>query len=332
MIESLKPFALLTGLMVAGIIGLAAFGFGIGLYDFEERDIYAYHPAANGTDISVYNRNGDINVYTWDDPSNQTVQVKAHMWTLSGKTALDKVSIRFTAGVGLKIESYIEDGGQYSIFMDLTVYVPNNTDIIKIETDNGNVKMVGCHGNATIENSNGPVTVRDHAGTLNIETSNGQINVKGLNGGVSAKSSNDKITIAQVEGDVTAKTDNGAISMTAINGSVSGVTSNARIDMNGVAVLVKAVTDNGDISIRAQNISASGAKVETSNDDVNIYLPLDMKIRLDMQTDNGNAAVHNFAVLYEKDEGGYKLGDVNGGGPRLEIDTDNGDIDVWGVA
>lgn len=335
MIASVKSFALLTGVMVVGVIALAALGFSIGIYDIEERDIYGYRSATNGTDISVFNHDGDINVYTWIDPLNQTIQVKAHIWTLNGKEALDTVSIRFTAGAGLKVESYVEDRNKYavdSISIDLTVYVPINTNIIKIDTDNGHIKMERCKGNAELDSSDGYVNVREHVGALDIGTDNGHIDVKGQVGNIIAKTSNAGIKIADVEGNVTAQTDNGAVRLTDVNGSASAVTSSGPIEMSGVAVLRKAVTDNGEITARIQNISETGAKIETSNDDVTVYIPLDLKIRLDMQTDNGHASVHNMAVLYEKDEGDYKIGNLNGGGPRLEIDTDNGNIDVWGVA
>ena len=42
MIESVKPFALLSVVMVGGVIGLAALAFSFGVYDIEERDIYGY--------------------------------------------------------------------------------------------------------------------------------------------------------------------------------------------------------------------------------------------------------------------------------------------------
>ena len=333
MIGSVKSFALLTGVMVVGVIGLAALGFSIGIYDIEERDIYGYQSATNGTDISVYNHDGDVNVYTWDDPQNQTVQVKAHLWCINGKEALDTVSIRFTAGTGLKVESYVEDRNKYavdSISIDLIVYVPINTNIIKIDTDNGHIKMERCHGNAELDSSDGYVSVREHIGALDIKTDNAGIDIKRQTGNVKAVTSNGEIEMTLVAGNVTAETDNDHITLTSINGSVSAITESANIDMNDVAVLRKAVTDNGEINVHFRNISDTGAKIETSNDNVNVYIPLDLKIRIDMQTANGHASIHNIAVLYEKDEGDYKIGNVNGGGPRLEIDTDNGNIDVYG--
>jgi hypothetical protein len=239
------------------------------------------------------------------------VQVTAHLWTIYGPEALDGVSVKFIEGAELKIEPQVSDKRNW-VEVDLTVYIPIGVNVTKVYTSSGAVRMEDCNGSAEIDTDNGPVTVLRHAGDLDIENDNGRIYVK------------------DQEGNVTAGTSNGPIRMTNINGTVSAATSNGNIELDNVAVLRKAVTDNGVVEVHILNISANGADVRSSNADIRVYIPADLQARLYLRTDNGHASIHNMPVLYERDEGDYKIGNVNGGGPKLEAVTDNGNIDVWG--
>jgi len=181
------------------------------------------------------------------------------------------------------------------------------------------------------------------------ESSNGGIEAEGLEGDVRLASSNGPIRAIGIRGDVEASTSNGPVELVGCTGAAILRTSNGRIQAEGVRAPFEATTSNARIEVRLAEAAGSGpARLRTSNGSVRLTLEQALKTDVVVRTSNGSIAVRapatlaarvkastsNGEILTNFDvEGGERgktglEGLIGGGGPRLELETSNGNIEI----
>lgn len=139
------------------------------------------------------------------------------------------------------------------------------------------------------------------------ETSNGEVSVTGVAGDARLVSSN---------GDVTAED---------VDGFVSLRTSNGRIDATGVAGLDRALTSNGGVDVDLSALREA-VDVESSNGSVTVRAAADLEASVDLETSNGEVSIEGLTLETETVDDDRVVGHLNGGGPRVTVETTNGDV------
>ncbi len=139
---------------------------------------------------------------------------------------------------------------------------------------------------------NGSIEVREIGARARLETQNGSITAKGVGGRLEVESNNGSIKAYDVEGAVHAETTNGSIKAEIVAGEL------------GEDMALK--TTNGSIELRLESGVAASIYARTRNGSVSSDFPGGVQDRRRRTLDL----------------------DLNGGGPRVELESSNGSIRV----
>jgi hypothetical protein len=128
---------------------------------------------------------------------------------------------------------------------------------------------------------------------LNVRTTNGEVEIEGIEGEIRLRSTNGGLTVSDAAGSVSAGTTNGAI----------------QVELDSVD-------------------AASEMEFETTNGGIRLYLPSNIQASLSARTTNGTIET-DFPVTVSGTYRRNRLeGDINGGGPLVELRTTNGSIRI----
>jgi DUF4097 and DUF4098 domain-containing protein YvlB len=146
---------------------------------------------------------------------------------------------------------------------------------------------------------------------LALRTSNGEIRVRGTTGDLTGGTVNGKIEVTGVKGIVEVHTTNGEIHLASIDGSAEAGTTNGAVEAE-----LKRLTPG------------SAVQLTTTNGDVTIALPGDLKADVDAITTNGRVRV-DFPLTTQGDISSKKIrGTIAGGGTPISLRTTNGNIAI----
>jgi hypothetical protein len=128
---------------------------------------------------------------------------------------------------------------------------------------------------------------------------------------------------------VALRTSNGAIRLQNVNGQVVASTTNGSVTGNGLSGGLDVEAVNGGIQIDLTAVT-SDVKVETVNGAIRLDLPVDVKADLDASCVNGGINIDDqFKMSATSQESRRRIaGSLNGGGPRVSVETVNGGIRI----
>lgn len=192
-----------------------------------------------------------------------------------------------------------------NISVSFVVYTPHEM-ITQLKTSGGHIKTAGLTGTQEMKTSGGHLELADLEGTIKARTSGGHID------------------IANVTGDVEARTSGGHIDAKNTEGNLNVRTSGGHIDLEDIAGTVEASTSGGSISA---NINKMGefARLKTSGGNVDITVPRNIGLDLDLRGSRVRTQLENFSGSMEDDD---VEGSINGGGPMLSARTSGGTVRV----
>ncbi len=139
---------------------------------------------------------------------------------------------------------------------------------------------------------NGSIEVRDLGARARLATQNGSITAKGVGGPLEAESNNGSIKAYDVKGAVQAETTNGSI---------------------------KAEIDGTDLG--------EDMRIKTTNGSIELRLDAGVAASIDARTKNGSVSSDFEGGIQDRRKRTLDL-DLNGGGPRVELESSNGSIRV----
>jgi hypothetical protein len=123
---------------------------------------------------------------------------------------------------------------------------------------------------------------------------------------------------------------NGEVRVTGVTRGVRMSTTNGAIDGRGLAGEVRATTTNGGVEIELASMTEP-VHVSTTNGHVSVRIPSNAKADLQATCTNGGIDVSGLELDVEGERTRRRLaGRLNGGGPRLEVSTTNGAIEIKG--
>ena len=168
-----------------------------------------------------------------------------------------------------------------------TVTVPRST-ALAIEDQNSDIEVSGLEARLRIDTEEGRTAVSDQVGSVQVDTQEGTV------------------ILQTIEGDAIVDAEEGDLRMEGLSGS---------IDLE---------TREGDASV--QFAMFDGGAIDTEEGSVTIVLPPDQGA--DLSTDLGDEATFNSPMDLSgiRGDGGDYNGAIRGGGPLLQIESEEGSI------
>lgn len=265
-----------------------------------------------GGRLEVSSFNGSVEVVGWDQG---TVEVTGTKYAKEqGDLFLIRVEIAQSGN--MVIAKATRDDGRKcnNCGARFIIRVPRRTDLGRIRSSNGTVR---------IENIEGPADA---------STSNGTIRLVQVRGRATAHTSNGTVELTSIEGDVSARTSNGTIKVDGVRGSLEAITSNGtirgRLTETG-SLPVKLTTSNGTIDILLDGTRTGDIIASSSNGSLIIRMPNGAGARVDATTSSHDSIQTDFDVqvrgMLSK---GRLQGTIGSGGPLLQLNTSNGAIRI----
>jgi len=144
------------------------------------------------------------------------------------------------------------------------------------------------------------------------------LHVETINGGVSLHGG---------QGELTLRTTNGGVSMADASGKLSVDSVNGSLDLRHVSGSIEASTVNG--SIEAEIEARGASSLSSVNGSVTLKLPRNAQATISASTTNGRVTTD--LPIEGKAKRTSLSGDLNGGGPRIEVGTTNGRVEILGL-
>jgi DUF4097 and DUF4098 domain-containing protein YvlB len=277
---------------------------------FREDFQYNYELKPGGR-LSVESFNGPIEILGWEKDSVQVTGTKY----AAREDLLKAIQIETKTGdnsVSLRAIHPRERRG--SMGAKFFVRVPRSVQLDRINSSNGHIRVEDIKGNAHLETSNGAIRLRQFDGRLDARTSNGGIEADSIGGDAIVHTSNGAIRLERVAGSVEAGTSNGGVHV-----RMAKPKPNDRLSFE---------SSNGQIELELDSLDNNEVRASTSNASITLRMPSAMKARLRAATSN-SSITSDFEILSKGTFGKNHLeGDINGGGPLIDLTTSNGSIKI----
>ena len=146
---------------------------------------------------------------------------------------------------------------------------------------------------------------------------------------VNAGTVNGAMTVRNVTADVRASTVNGAVEVENVGGPVRATTVNGAVDVSTRNGPVTATTVNGNVDVKMTAIAREGEmKFTTVNGRVRVEMPENLNASVEMETMHGSIS-SDYPVQLSGTFGPRRAqGTIGRGGPRIELETLNGSIEL----
>ncbi len=131
--------------------------------------------------------------------------------------------------------------------------------------------------------------------------------------------------------DLRVRTVNGGISLAQVSGTLKADTTNGSIDARRLSGSLEAGTTNGGIEVEMDKVAEGGVRLETTNGGIDLRIPKDTPATISARLTNGRIDASSLSIQVEGEISRRRLdGKLNGGGPRINLETTNGGITIGG--
>ena len=142
-----------------------------------------------------------------------------------------------------------ENGRPHKFSSDVTVSIPRDIDLVKIETDGGEVVTTGISGRLEAESGGGGIHLDDIGGSISAETGGGAIDVGNVGGDLTVRTGGGTIHIGTAKGKVVAESGGGNLVLVSASQGASLETGGGNIRVDKCTGEVKASTGGGSIDL-----------------------------------------------------------------------------------
>lgn len=246
----------------------------------------------------VFNQTGDTLTIKARKPGKASWS-----WSFGSPSTEGKYVIRVPAACNATLDT---SGGH--------IHVSDLTGAVKADTSGGGLKFARIHGDVHGDTSGGSIGLDDCHGTLKVDTSGGGIEASGGSGTLHADTSGGSITVKNFAGPAHLDTSGGGIRVENVGGAVDASTSGGSIAARLIAPLPGAV------------------KLDTSGGGITVEVPATAAFDLEADTSAGSVKCDLPIVIAGKKEHDHLHGAVNGGGPKVKLDTSAGGIHIRTLA
>ena len=235
-----------------------------------------------------------------------------------------------------KISSYVrgdtawivgewEGGRPHRFSSDVTVTVPRALDLVKIETEGGEVVTTGISGRLEAESGGGGIHVDDVGGAINAETGGGTIDVGNVGGDVKVRTGGGLIHIGSAKGKVVAETGGGNVVLVSGAQGASLQTGGGSIHVDKCAGQVTAETGGGSIDLGEVIGEAS---METGGGSLKINSATGL---VKAETGGGSIELYGVPAAHVETGAGTIIAKfiASSSAPDSQLETATGDVTVF---
>ncbi len=162
---------------------------------------------------------------------------------------------------------------------------------------------------------------------LDVSTADGKLTVSGFEGDLRLSTEDGDLSVSACSGVARVSAEDGDVSLRDFRGDVDAGIEDGDLTVEGQLGRLSADAEDGDVDVRLLDGSVMTAdwRVEAADGGVRIQVPEGFAANLDVDTDDGSIDIDLPATAAESSEG--KLtGSMNGGGHRLVIRTEDGSV------
>ena len=263
-----------------------------------------------GGRLSVENFNGSIEIRGGEGDVVEITGAK-HAPT---RELLDAIKIDIVSGADyVRIRTVRPTERRGNLGARFVIRVPRRTELDRIESSNGSIRV------ETIE------------GSARLKTSNGSVRVDRLKGAVEAQTSNASIELLELGGAAILRTSNGSIRADGVRGAFDATTSNSRIEARVAEPEahkpIKLVTSNGSINLTIDSLNDNEIRASTVNSSITLRLPPSVNAKVIARTSNGGIqSDYDFTLKGGQVSKNHLEGTLGSGGPLIDLSTSNGSV------
>jgi DUF4097 and DUF4098 domain-containing protein YvlB len=206
---------------------------------------------------------------------------------------------------------------------------------VSVSDLNGSVTMDLDHSSARISQVSSDVSIQGRANDVSIEDVKGTVHLDGdfmesvklsrIAKPVSFKSTRTEMDFSALAGDL--NLDSGDLEATSITGPFRLRTRSKDVLLHGLSNDVHLEDENGAIEIHLNKLGS--LDVRNSKGDIRVYVPEHAGFQLDARANDGEIQ-SDFSQLKisNGDDQATATGAVNGGGPRMQLADEHGNIEI----
>jgi DUF4097 and DUF4098 domain-containing protein YvlB len=360
-----------TGATSRSLHGLHIFGHGVEQDDLfshllgqEHNDDLSFNqqiPAHASIDIHV--PHGDVTVTPSGD---EQMHVQAHLVVYaandrSARHSMDALAPQITVDGG-SVTLRTSDAGNGHV--DLTIEIPKGA-VPSVTAAHGDVTLEGLAGAATVNAARGDVKADNISGDLQARLGKGDFDAHGIQGDVTLQGRLDDVSVSEIQGRVgldgdffgdtnlahirsavhfhSSRTDvevislpgdlsidSGDLQLNTATGPARISTSAKDVECTGITGDLRVEDGDGDISVGL--VAPLGeAAIHNRNGAINLTVPRGVGFELQAIARNGDIDSKLSLPVTSVGEGHSLSGQVGGGGPRIDLVADHGDIQIAAI-
>jgi DUF4097 and DUF4098 domain-containing protein YvlB len=208
---------------------------------------------------------------------------------------------------------------------EFVINVPRNTDLVKVETDGGDLTATGIAGRVEGETGGGSIHLDDIAGVISAETGGGSIDVGTVGGDLTVRTGGGSIRVASAKGKINAETGGGNVVVVSGMQGVVLSTGGGNLEVQRCAGSLKATTGGGSIDLGE---IGGPAEIETGGGSIRLSSATGA---VRAETGGGSITLNGVTAANAETSAGGIVAKFVSGGERTDsvLETSAGDITVY---
>ncbi|HEV7334200.1 MAG TPA: DUF4097 family beta strand repeat-containing protein [Flavisolibacter sp.] len=189
-------------------------------------------------------------------------------------------------------------------------------------TSGGSLHLKQVSGKINGRTSGGSIHLEDTNNEIDLTTSGGSIHAKNCSGNIRLATSGGSLDLSDLKGTIKATTSGGSVKGRNVEGELITFTSGGSINLTDLASSLETSTAGGNISVSFKSLGKY-VKVHNSAGNIDITLPKDKGLDLDLSGTISNTSLTNFSGRMDDNE---VRGKLNGGGVPVTVNAGAGRI------
>jgi DUF4097 and DUF4098 domain-containing protein YvlB len=208
---------------------------------------------------------------------------------------------------------------------EFVINIPRNTDLVKVETEGGDLTAIAISGKVEGETGGGSIHLDDIGGAVNAETGGGSIDVGTVGGELALRTGGGSIKVGSAKGKVTAETGGGSVVV--VSGMQGAVleTGGGSIEVQRCTGPLKVTTGGGSIELGE---IAGAAEIETGGGSIRLSSATGA---VRAETGGGSITLNGVPAARAETGAGGIVAKFVSGNERTDsvLETSAGDITVY---
>jgi hypothetical protein len=210
-----------------------------------------------------------------------------------------------------------------------SIRVERVTKPVVIDSRGSEVQIQNLQDSLKLNASHKKVEIEDVSSDVSIESRYATIVLKKIKGNVDIRSNSDEVSADGIRGGLKLKGAGSEVRVHEISGPLEVRTTLKDVVVNDYADSCSITSEYADISVSSRNLGKGDLKLTNQNGDVTLYLPEKASFVIDAAARNGRVESNYSGLGLGKERDVRELKTkVNNGGPRLQLETSNGNIRI----